>query len=35
MPGWVIGLGIVAVIVVIGAIVLLSMRRRATAADRE
>jgi peptide/nickel transport system substrate-binding protein len=35
MPGWVIGLGIVAVIVVIGAVVLLSMRRRATAADRE
>ena len=35
MPGWVIGLVIVAVIVVIGAIILLSMRRRATAADRE
>ena len=35
MPGWVIGLVIVAVIVVVGAIILLSMRRRATAADRE
>jgi peptide/nickel transport system substrate-binding protein len=35
MPGWAIGLIIAAVIVVIGAIILLSMRRRATAADRE
>jgi len=35
MPGWAIGLIIAVVVVAIGAVVLVSMRRRATAADRE